>query len=124
MKKLKKKEIRTWVERESEDYLAKKYFKSLCESGFPTNTHVYELNTQYLRSRLPREEAKYLLKMWAFYNTLSYLHKLIFVNEYLEKGKYYAYWWMKYGTEKYIQEERRRFKCNLTKRILLDAKKA
>lgn len=118
MKKVFETSIRKWVEKDSKDYFAKRYFRSLCETGFPTNTHVYDLNSEYLESRLPREEAKYLLNMKNFYYSLPFLQRLIFVNEYLEKGKYYQYWWLKYGTEKFMQEERRKFKCCLTKQIL------
>jgi len=118
MKKIFDKPIKNWIEKDSGDYFAKKYFRSLCENGFPTNTHVYDLNSEYLESRLPREEAKYLLNMKSFYYSLPFIHRLIFVNEYLEKGKYYQFWWMKYGSEKFMQEERRRFKCNLSRKIV------
>ena len=118
MKKSIEKTIKNWVEKDSQDYLTKKYFRSLCETGFPTNTHVYELNSEYLESRLPREEARYLLNMKSIYNSLPILQQLIFVNEFLENGRYYQYWWMKYGSERYMQEERKKLKCKLTKRII------
>ena len=90
-----------------------RYEKSLSRSGFPSNAHVYDLDCVYLQTRLPRREAKYLLKMSRFFYSLTYMEGLIFLNDYLERGKNYRYWWMKYGDEKFIRRERRRFRCNL-----------
>lgn len=116
--KTNEKAIKGWVERSSKDYMSKRYFKSLVDVGFATNTHVYELNCDYLKSRLPRSEAKYLLDMKNFYDSLTPFQGMILINEYLEKGKYYPYWWMKYGDEKFIAEQRRKFKCKLANQIL------
>lgn len=98
-----------------EETIKDKYTSSLFESGFPSNTHVYDLNISYLRFRMPRKEASFLLKMNEFFRKLTFVQGLIFVNDYLEKGNNYRFWWMKYGNKEFYEQERRALECKLKK---------
>ncbi|MBR6225877.1 MAG: hypothetical protein IKQ78_01520 [Bacilli bacterium] len=96
-----------------EEIIKKEYSSSLFHSGFPSNTHVYDLNTAYLRFRMPRKEASFLLKANEFFRNLNFVQGLIFVNDYLEKGNNYRFWWMKLGNRDFYEQERRDLECKL-----------
>lgn len=96
-----------------EETIKKEYSSSLFHSGFPSNTHVYDLNTSYLRFRMPRKEASFLLKANEFFRNLNFVQGLIFVNDYLEKGNNYRFWWMKLGNRDFYEQERRDLECKL-----------
>ena len=96
-----------------EERLSERYSSSLLKTGFPSNTPVYDLNIPYLRFRMPRKEASFLLKANDFFKRLTFVQGLIFVNDYLEKGKNYPFWWMKYGSKEFYEQERRKLKCKL-----------
>ena len=68
-----------------EEAIKTEYSSSLLNSGYPSKTHVYDLNTSYLRVRMPRKEASFLLKVNEFFRNLTFVQGLIFVNDYLEK---------------------------------------
>ena len=98
-----------------EEAIKNEYSSSLFHSGFPSNTHVYDLNTSYLRFRMPRKEVSFLLKVNEFFRKLTFVQGLIFVNDYLEKGNNYRFWWMKYGNQEFYEQERRILECKLKK---------
>ena len=99
-----------------EEAITTEYSSSLLNSGYPSNTHVYDLNTSYLRFRMPRKEASFLLKVNEFFRNLTFVQGLIFVNDYLEKGNNYPFWWMKYGSRDFYEQERRALECKLKKK--------
>lgn len=97
--------------------LSEKYTRSLIKSGYPTNTHVYDINLTYLKTKLPHVEAVFLLKIRRFFSSLSFLQGMILVNDYLEKDKNYQYWWLDYGNEDFINRERKKLECKLKPRF-------
>lgn len=101
------------LSRHEEEAITKTYCSSLSRTGYPSNTHVYDLNTSYLRFRMPRKEASFLLKVNDFFKKLTFVQGLIFVNDYLERGKNYRFWWMKYGSKEFYEQERSKLKCKL-----------
>ena len=106
-------ETKPTLSNSKEERLSERYSSSLLKTGFPSNTHVYDLNIPYLRFRMPRKEASFLLKANDFFKRLTFVQGLIFVNDYLEKGKNYPFWWMKYGSKEFYEQERRKLKCKL-----------
>lgn len=107
------KEDRCRLSKTEEEMITKEYSFSLSRSGLPSNTHVYDLNTSYLRFRMPRKEASFLLKANEFFRKLTFVQGLIFVNDYLERGKNYRFWWMRYGNEEFYEQERRKLQWKL-----------
>ena len=101
------------LSRFEEEAITKAYSLSLSGTGYPSNTHVYDLNTSYLRFRMPRKEASFLLKANDFFKRLTFVQGLIFVNDYLEKGKNYRFWWMKYGSKEFYEQERRKLRWKI-----------
>lgn len=93
--------------------IARRYSESLMKSGYPSNTHVYELNSTFLESKLPRKDAAFLVRAKRFYSSLDFMEGIIFLNDYLEKDKNYPYWWLTYGNEDYITKERKKLECKL-----------
>ena len=106
-------ELNPKLSHNEEEAITKAYSSSLSGAGYPSNTHVYDLNTFYLRFRRPRKEASFLLKVNDFFKRLTFVQGLIFVNDYLERGKNYRFWWMKYGSKEFYEQERRKLRCKL-----------
>lgn len=97
--------------------MSKKYNNSLIKSGYPTNTHVYDINLTYLETKQDQSETIFLTRVRRFFSSLSYLQGMIFINDYLEKDKNYQFWWLDYGNEDFINKERRKLECKLKPRI-------
>ena len=107
-------------ETESSKYMkamSKRYSDSLLRSGYPSNTHVYELNSLFLESKLPRGDAMFLVRAKRFYSSLPFMEGMIFLNDYLEKDKNYPFWWLTYGNEEFITKERKKLECKLIPQI-------
>ena len=109
------KETNQRLSRFEEEKITKEYSLSLRQTGLPSNTHVYDLNTSYLKFRMPRKEASFLLKVHEIFRKLTFVQGLIFVNDFLEKGKNYPFWWMHYGNKDFYEQERRKLQCKLKK---------
>lgn len=97
--------------------LSKKYAQSLLRSGYPSNTHVYELNQDFLERKLPKPEALFLARAKRFFKELPFIEGLIFLNDYLEKDKNYQFWWLVYGNEDFIRKERKKLECKIKSKI-------
>ncbi len=74
------------------------YRQSLIYVGMSPDTHVYDLDYDYLSSK-DSLEAKFLKDIVDLYLELGDMESKIFVCQVLEYGRYFPFWWMKYLLE-------------------------
>lgn len=89
------------------------YRQSLIYLGMSPDTHVYDLDYDYLSSK-DSIQAKFLMDIVDFYLSLNELESKIFVCQVLEYGRYFPFWWMNYLKE---ENDYKRFYHETLKRI-------
>jgi len=72
------------------------YRQALIEVGYSPDYHIYDLNSDFLYRHEDIAGAKFLIMVREFYRTLPNYEKRIFVCEYLEVGRHYAFWWLEF----------------------------
>ena len=93
------------------------YRKALIELGQSPDCHIYELGSQdfYLPSTSSKSY-RLLEAIKAFYLSLTDFEGHIFVNDILERGRHYRFWYL-YG---YNRKDYQRTKRRLLQRIVED----
>ena len=71
------------------------YRRALLELGRSPDSHIYELREQdFYLSNNQKESRDKLEKIALFYASLTKLEGEIFINDYLESGRHYRYWYL------------------------------
>lgn len=71
------------------------YRQSLIHIGMSPDTHVFDIDYDYLSSK-GSIQAKFLMDIIDFYLELDDFQSKIFISQVLEHGRYYPFWWMNY----------------------------
>ncbi|HIU44886.1 MAG TPA: hypothetical protein IAC52_01125 [Candidatus Enteromonas pullicola] len=81
------------------------YRQSLVQVGKSPDYHLRRLDEDFIE-HLPKTAAgKFLRKVKSFYGGLDPLQQEVFVNECLEHGRHYKFWYMPYFRDKeYLKE--------------------
>ncbi len=72
------------------------YRQALINIGFSADTHIYELPRERIRKNHLNVSGRYVLRTAAAYDSLNDLEKEIFVNDFLEKGRHYRFWYLSF----------------------------
>ncbi len=89
------------------------YRQSLVQVGMSPDTHVFDLDYDYLSSK-DSIQAKFLMDVIDFYLELNELESKIFICQILEYGRYFPFWWMNYLFE---EKEYKRLYLDTLKRV-------
>lgn len=84
------------------------YRKALIDIGLSPDTHVYDLKFQFL-ARRGTASARFLLLSLYYYLDLCKEERRIFVNDVLERGRHYRFWWLEFHTPEEYSELKRSF---------------
>ena len=71
-----------------------KFRESLLALGKSPDTHVYDLSHDFLGYARKGPERAFLIRVKVYYDKLSVKEKNLFLNEILEKGRAYRFWYL------------------------------
>lgn len=70
------------------------YRQALINIGFSPDTHIYDLPLDRIKKNHSSSSGKYILRVAKTYESLEGLEKDIFLNDFLEKGRHYRFWYL------------------------------
>lgn len=76
--------------------LRHEYRDNLRKIGLSPDEHLERVDFNHLPFFMDKKPILFLKNVTKFYDKLDPLEKLIFVNEYLEKGRHGDFWWLYY----------------------------
>ena len=72
------------------------YRQCLINLGKSPDYHIYDLDEDFLYSCQDKVEGKFLRKVKEYYLSLDCLERIMFVNDCLEKGRHYKFWYLNF----------------------------
>ncbi|MCI7058666.1 MAG: hypothetical protein SO132_03110 [Candidatus Enteromonas sp.] len=75
--------------------IVKKTRRCLLNNGKSPDSHIYELESSFFDYDKNKDK-EYLLKLREYYESLSRLERMVFVNDCLEMGRHYKFWYLSF----------------------------
>ncbi|HAS56640.1 MAG TPA: hypothetical protein DEF61_01825 [Firmicutes bacterium] len=72
------------------------YRQCLINLGKSPDYHVYDLSEDFLNANKNKVEGSFLRKVKDYYLTLDCLERIMFINDCLEKGRHYKFWYLNF----------------------------
>jgi hypothetical protein len=73
------------------------YRQALVEVGHSPDYHLYDLETSFLARKQNLAAGRFLFKLYWYYLRLNDLERRIFICDFLESGRHYAFWWFEFA---------------------------
>jgi|LAHS01.1.fsa_nt_gb hypothetical protein len=73
------------------------YRQALIEVGHSPDYHLYDLARDFLVRKQDYAAGRFLLSLYDFYHRqLDELEQMVFICDFLERGRHYRFWWFPY----------------------------
>lgn len=87
------------------------YRQALINEGFSADTHLYDLPINRIKKEERNVSRDFILELFSINSLLPIDERTIFINEFLEKGRHYAFWYLScYGTKTFLSLRKKTIK--------------
>lgn len=83
-----------WKETSTSKKIRVRYRESLLAIGQSPDVHIYDLRYDFISPRRHPKELRFLRKIKDFYFSLDFETRCLFLNECLERGRHYKFWYL------------------------------
>lgn len=70
--------------------------QALIEIGYSPDEHIYDVDKDFLLRHQDKVAARFILRVREYFDGLTVLEQLSFLNDVLEYGRHYKFWWLEY----------------------------